>query len=116
MGEELFDLGRIIGSARVADELGEEASIDLLGRHARGDFGDIPQEDTEANLAQIERAQRGEIEVASVYSAYREGFEEPVGITTYYRPTSPDEKLLQGPSLQGFKTASETYVYFASDR
>lgn len=57
--EPLFDGGRIVATRAVAERMNEDAkfvqlcNVALL-RHICGDFGAIPEEDTAANLAELE--------------------------------------------------------------
>ena len=56
----LFPLGQIVATPAVADHFAAQglSPLDYLSRHVRGDWGDVPPEDAQANQASIERGTR----------------------------------------------------------
>lgn len=66
MGHTLFPLGRVVatpGALETLEETGADA-LDLLRRHARGDWGEVPPEDARENRLSVEHGLR----VLSSYS------------------------------------------------
>jgi len=58
-----FPLGRVVLTAGARDALSDPQAIDLIQRHAKGDFGSLSTEDFDANLDAIVRGDR----IVSVY-------------------------------------------------
>lgn len=56
----LFPMGQIVATPAVADHFAAHgvSPLEYLGRHVRGDWGDVPPEDAAANVASIERGTR----------------------------------------------------------
>jgi len=73
----LFPLGRLAASPRALDLLDsrEVDCLDLLRRHQRGDWGEVPPEDAEANEFAVLHSLR-------IVSCYRLGRRDTVWIVT----------------------------------
>lgn len=56
----MFPMGQIVATPAVADYFAAHgvSPLEYLGRHVRGDWGDVPPEDAAANQASIERGTR----------------------------------------------------------
>jgi hypothetical protein len=50
----LFPLGRIVATAAVAAEVPQDVITSLIDRHVTGDFGDLEQDDKDANVAALD--------------------------------------------------------------
>lgn len=59
----LFPLGQVVATPGALDSVSQAEVTELLGRHAQGDWGDVDDEDWEAN----DRAVR---EGTRIFSAY----------------------------------------------
>lgn len=72
-----FPLGRTVATPGALSVLEDSAvtSLDLLQRHASGDWGDICDEDAQANEAALEGGLR-------LMSVYKEGLSEPLWVIT----------------------------------
>jgi hypothetical protein len=64
-GKPLFPLGRLVATpgALVACEEAEASPLHYIGRHVRGDWGDLAQDDLHANEQALEHGSR-------LFSAY----------------------------------------------
>lgn len=60
----LFALGRVVGTPRLLAEVGKEDILRALGRHVRGDWGEVGIEDNDENNLSVREGFR-------VLSAYR---------------------------------------------
>lgn len=62
----LFDLGQVVGTpgALLALEDAEQHPVELLTRHAIGDWGELPDEDKKENELSVEKGFR-------IFSAYK---------------------------------------------
>ncbi len=59
-----FDLGRVVATAGLLAQVPRDHVAEAIARHARGDWGDVCEEDHEAN----QRALRDGERLLSVYS------------------------------------------------
>lgn len=75
--DQKFELGEVYLSRGVADWVGDEQSpiMDLLGRHAQGDWGDLAAEDAASN----DQALLNGFQVLSAYECTAPGG-EPVRV------------------------------------
>lgn len=48
-GRDRFPTGRVLVSLEVAREIGEERALELVGRHAAGDWGETLEDDNKIN-------------------------------------------------------------------
>jgi hypothetical protein len=80
---KLFETGRIVATPGAMSVLAETGTdpMDLLNRHASGDWGDVPAEDAKENLFSIKHGFR-------VMSSYRIGSERVWIITESDRNSS----------------------------
>ena len=49
----LFELGQVIATSRIANDLSMPEIAELIMRHVTGDFGDLCESDREMNLSAI---------------------------------------------------------------
>lgn len=75
-----FGLGRVVGTPAALEAL-EESGVNpatLLGRHASGDWGVVPEEDARENELSVERGYR----IISSYEVNQSGVSRRVWIIT----------------------------------
>ena len=76
--EERLEVGRVVTTSAVARSLSPFEIFELVGRHVRGDWGTLGEEDMQANRVAIREGER-------VLSRYRTCVQDVYVITEYDR-------------------------------
>lgn len=107
----LFDLGQLVATpgALAALEKTGQTAMDLLSRHVRGDWGELPKEDKDENQSSLEKGFR-------LLSSYRTTAGETTLLNALGKFIPPDERLLLIEDTAEIQLAHANLVRFEARR